>query len=301
VKQTTLALTGILSATVLGCMMSPSAPRGMVPPPDAQGTATAPPQHTVDAPKPMPQDTDAAQLPPPPFQDPPLISQPPPEQAEFLDAYNKVGKPRITIFVNRSLEGTEMPANPGADTNNSEYLQKGQYDEGYAKSLDYEAIEDELADWIGCDGQVTIVSPTMARQKLTDAQVKDLQSGRPQVLAELAQELNTDILIQVQAHPTKQYRDSLHVRIIAEAINTKGGESLARAIDDAPLPLDKPGINKYTRFLARKLMADITSSWLLPPSANGPAGDATQPPPPEAPPPASAPPTQQPPTTAPAQ
>ena len=267
-KQITLALTGILSATAFGCMMSPSAPRVAVPPPpDGQSvqTAPAPPQRVVvDTQKPLPQDQYATQLPPPPFQDEPLISQPPPEQAEFLDAYNKVGKPRITIFVNRSLEGSEMPANPGADANSSEYLQKGQYDEGYAKSLDYEAIEDELADWIGCNGQVTIISPTMARQKLTDAQLKDLQSGRPQVLSDLAQTLNADILIQVQAHPTKQYRDSLHVRIIAEAINTKGGESLARAIDDAPLPLDKPGINKYTRFLARKLMADITNSWLLP-------------------------------------
>src|SRR5205807_1960747 len=99
------------------------------------------------------------------------------------------------------------------------------------------------------NGQVTVISPSMARQKLTAEQVKDLQSGRPRVLREIAEQLGTDVLVQVQAHPTQQTREGLKVRVIAEALNTRGGESIGRAVVDVPPPLGKLQINKYTRFL----------------------------------------------------
>jgi pyruvate/2-oxoglutarate dehydrogenase complex dihydrolipoamide acyltransferase (E2) component len=83
----------------------------------------------------------------------------------------------------------------------------------------------------------------------------------------------------------------LEFRIVAEAINTKGGESLARAVVDVPPPLEKTTINKYTRFLSRKLMDGMMSAWLVPASAQQqeqpappPAAQApAQPPPPVAP------------------
>jgi hypothetical protein len=224
--------------------------------------------HQANVFKPLPQEGEQAQLPPPPFNDPPLISEPPPEQAPFLDAYNRVGKPRITLFVNRTLEGKIIPVKSGGA---NDYLKPGQYDEASDAALDYEAIENTLTDILDADGQVTMISPSVARQKLSDEQVKDLQNGRPQVLSEVAEELNADILIQIQIHPTKQTRNGLEVRLVAEAINTKGGVSLARAIVDIPPPLDKPEINKYSRWVARKLMDGMTASWLLPPdSGNSP-------------------------------
>ncbi len=144
------------------------------------------------------------------------------------------------------------------------YLKPGQYDEVQAKSLDYEAMENILTDWIACNGQVMVMSPLLVRQRLTDQQVQELQSGRPQVLRELAQQLDADILIQVQSHPTKQTREGLQVRVIAEAMNVKGGQSIGRAVVDVPPPLEKTQINRYTRFLARKLMDDMTQAWVMP-------------------------------------
>src|SRR4029450_13937688 len=56
---------------------------------------------------------EAKPLPPPPqaeyalpFDDPPLLSQEPPEQPAFVDAYHRVGSPRMTVLVNRTLDGS---------------------------------------------------------------------------------------------------------------------------------------------------------------------------------------------------
>jgi hypothetical protein len=245
-----------------------------------------------------------------PFEDEPLVTQRPPEQRAFVESYRAVGSPRITLFVNRTLEGKLVPVNPddplvsverrqrakgditvertdierrgyrrsddvrergdrfesrgdGGEFRESldVYLRPGQYDEAQARSIDYEAIETILTDWIASNGQVTVISPVMARQRLSDEQVKEMEAGRPQALREVAQQLDTDVLIQVQARPTRQTRDGLEVRILAEAIDTRGGESIGRAVVDVPPPLEKVQINDYTRYLARKLMDDLAENW----------------------------------------
>src|SRR5690606_6606318 len=45
------------------------------------------------------------------FNDVPIGTQAAPEQAEFLKAYQDVGRPRITVFVNRTIEGDLIPVN----------------------------------------------------------------------------------------------------------------------------------------------------------------------------------------------
>lgn len=265
-----------------------------------------------DTPRPLPE-PEPIHLPPPPFQDVPLISQQMPEQQVFVDVYRQVGQPRITVFVNRTLEGQIIPVNPvdpqsrtqvirqstagvvveqrttsgGWDRRETTdrfestgpaeyretrqtYLRPGQYDEVQARSIDYEAIENIMTDWLSANGQVTIISPIMARQRLTDEQLAELQAGRPQALSEVAQQLGADVLVQVQARPTRQTPQGLHVRIIAEAINTQGGESIARAMVDVPPPLEKTTLNRYTRFLARKLMDGMIQTWTAPPPTTAP-------------------------------
>jgi hypothetical protein len=123
----------------------------------------------------------------------------------------------------------------------------------------------------------------MTRQRLTDAQVRELQEGRPTALSEIAQQLDADVLIQVQARPTKQTSDGLQVRIIAEAINTKGGQSIGRAVVDVPPPLEKTAINRSTRFLARKLMDDMIQTWAATPPAPRETQRAVEPAPAPAP------------------
>ena len=49
--------------------------------------------------------------------------------------------------------------------------------------------------------------------------------------------------------------------MVAEALNVGDGRSLGRAVMDVPAPLDKPKINRYTRYMARKLMDGMIVSW----------------------------------------
>lgn len=292
------------SAALVGCSTPPPPPRVAVPrSPDDAAVKTYEPL------RPLRDPSADERIPPPAFDDVPLVTQGTPEEPIYLDAYAKVGRPRVAVFVNRTVEGQIIPVNdrnvisgeerrietrgnvdiqsqrttdvygrgrdrtiessgslksngPSTVTDTFEkYLMPGEYDEAQAKSIDYQAIELALADTLAANGKVTLVSPMMARQRLTDEEVKELQEGRPQVLREIAEKLDADVLIQVQAKPTKQTSNGLGIRVLVEAINTKGGESVARSYVDIDPPLDKPTINRYTRFLARKVMYNLAGSW----------------------------------------
>ena len=193
-------------------------------------------------------------LPPPPFDDVPLVTQSLPERRRFVESYKRVGRPRIAVFVNRTPDGevvpdrndapSQIPDNRNADGGGGLFGDGGgdrggghggggEYNE---VPIDYEAIESILTDWLSAEGQVEIVSPATVRR-------------------------DNDVLVQVQARPTRATPNGPVVRMVAEAINVRGGQSIARAVSDVPPPMDKPQINKYTRYLSRKLMDGMTTSW----------------------------------------
>ena len=303
---TVLAIPVAAAAAVMaGCAKQPPPPRS-APPAHGQGVTRG-----YDDPKPIivTEPDPAAAV--PGYDDVPLVNQRTPEERAFVDAYTAVGRPRIAVFVNRTLQGDLIPVNandplvsyqytrrattgvsvergttdtardywrddrrdttdrftttgPGEYRETAEvYLRPGQYDEVNAKGLDYEAVENILTDWLSASQQATVISPIMARQRLTDQELGELQDGRPQVLSEIVEKLGVgaDVLVHVQARPTRQTRQGLEVRVIAEAINTRGGQSVARAVVDVPPPLEKTQINRSTRFLARKLMDGMTNAW----------------------------------------
>jgi len=284
VRKIKIALLGLSFSTLMastGCADTvPNVERVPVPAPGNPDSR----RYEQPLPKPLPEDATLRErsgrdLPPPPFDDAPLINQRAPEQGKFELAYRGVGRPRITVFVNRTLDGNVLPAGvgeverrtdgrritgvPGGHTEEIERtrLKSGEYDEAYAKSLDYEAMENILTDFLACQGAVEIVSPSMLRQKLSAEQIKDLQAGNPKTLREIAAALDTDVLVQVSAHPTRQTTNGLEIRIVGEAINVKGGQQIGRAMVDMPAPLEKTSLNRYTRWVGRKLMFDMTQTW----------------------------------------
>lgn len=258
----------------------------------------APPAGQVALPQPVQQGA---------FDDQPILRERPPEQRAFVDAYNRVGRPRIAIYVNRTLDGNIIPPTPiepqpavrvdrnanvnwdpyrgGQVTDRIDvYLKPGQYDEAYARSLDYEAVENILTDWMAASGNTEIISPTLARARLTEEQRQALEKGEKFVLTDITQRLDADVFIQVQARPTRQTQRGLEIRLVAEALNTRAGRSIGRAVVDVPPPLAKTTINEYTRFLARKLMDDMIMTWSAPapasaaPAQVAPAAPAATPP-----------------------
>jgi hypothetical protein len=247
-------------------------------PPAPERVSAAPVYVSPEPAKPLPPPFREDEVPAPPFSDPPLVSQRMPEERAFVDAYNAVGRPRILVFVNRS------PAAPGVAPAN--------FDETRARSLDYAAVENILTDWLAADGHVTVISPAAGQQALNEQQSHDLQSGRADAGRDVGRQVEAHILVQVQAQPTMQTEGGPQVRMVAEAVDLKhDGASLARAVVDVPPPMDKQQINKYTRYLARKLMDGMIVTWQTagaaqgnPPAVEvrpGPALPPTPPPPPQ--------------------
>lgn len=196
---------------------------------------------STDAPAKPLSDSSGQDLPSPPFNDQPLVSQQTPEGARFVEAYQKVGQPRILVWVSHAA---------------------GQYyDEAAARSIDYDAIDNILIDWLSAGGRVAVISPEAAHQALSPQQAQNLNNGDSGSGPEIAERLRADVLVMVHAQPTRQNSGGPTIRMVADASNLKGGESIGRAVVDVPPPLEKPQINTYTRYLARKLMADMTNSW----------------------------------------
>ena len=176
-------------------------------------------------------------IPPPPFYDAPIVSQRTPELRAFVEAYEAVGRPRVMVFVAGDL-GT------------------GARDDLALANIDYETMENILSDWFAADGRVELLSPT-ERQRLSRDEARNLQSDRPQ----RDRAGGADVIVRVRAQQTRQTRQGDVVRLVAEAVNTDDGRSIGRAVVDIPPPLDKPQLNRYTRFTARRLMDQMTSTW----------------------------------------
>lgn len=281
-----------LSASLLGCQSDAPPPARVDVPADTQAS------HVRYHPQPKPVYVDPPQADIPlPIDDPPLITQAPAEQTQYLEAYERVGRPRIVVFVNRTVDGSiintaeSMPmtsirtsdqtgqSGQGDQANQGSsydvYLPPGTYDEAKVRAIDYEAIELVMGDLLAANGRVKLISPSMARNKLTDSQIKQIQSGEPVALRAIAETLSTDVLIQVQARPTRQTKNGLDVRVLAEAIDVATGQSLARAFVDVPPPLTKTTLQKYSRYLSRKLMYNLAGAWRYVP--NSPHGAAPNP------------------------
>ncbi len=214
----------------------------------------------------MPSGYVNSDVPAPPFYDEPLVNQRPPEQHAFVESYNRVGRPRLAILV-------------------SPLLRNGAEDEQAARSIDYPAVEATLEEWLSCEGQVTLISPDAASQRLTEQQMKDLQSGDPHVAKLVVDHIAADVIVQVQVEPIRESGQTA-ARMVAKAVNVRGGQSIAREVIDVQPPLDKAQITRNTRFVARKMMDEMTATWNAAPPAP-PAQPAPTPAAPPAPPPAA--------------
>ncbi|HQY87286.1 MAG TPA: hypothetical protein PK402_01420 [Tepidisphaeraceae bacterium] len=302
-------LAGMLSASLLALAscQSDAPPPARVP---VQADASTGPVRYHIQPKPIYADQPQADI-PLPIDDPPLITQAPPEQTQFLEAYERVGRPRIVVFVNRTIDGNiitiapeslgpvgtnAQPSGPvdGPMNPNDAYQPQGRQQDTQARTIDFEAMELVIGDLFAANGRVSLTSPSMARTALTDAQINQIQNGQSKALRVMAETLDTDVLIQVQARPTQQTQNGVGIRVLAEAIDVATGESRARAFVDVPPPLTKTTLQKYSRYLSRKLMYSLAGSWRYVPNNSPGNGQGTAPNSPPALNPTAMPPTVQP-------
>jgi hypothetical protein len=216
-------------AAMIGGGCKVPAPRPVAVPP-TQPVVISGPVHEHEPMKPLPPQRRESQV-PAPYNDVPLVSQKPPEEPAFLDAYQRVGRPRMMI----------MAISPDGSRAGDESYPTG--------PIDYGAIEAVLSDWMSCGGAVNLVSPHVA--PATPPAPTSQPAPAPQI--------DADILVRVEVHPARS--DVKEVRLITEAVNTRGGESIGRAVVDVPTPLERKNLDEATRFIARKLMDEMTQSW----------------------------------------
>lgn len=109
-RSLSLAACGV---AFVGCSSAQTSPVPRVPVPTADNRDA--PIRQYEPMKPLrgesPEEQMDAIAPPPPmpFDDVPIVTQAPPEQGEYLDAYARVGRPRVAVFVNRTIEGRIVP------------------------------------------------------------------------------------------------------------------------------------------------------------------------------------------------
>lgn len=228
-RRTSLVITiGLLTGAVQVACTSPAPRRVAVPPRDDAGAVG--PLHEQEAMKPLPKPTRENL--PRPYDDVPLVTQKPPEERAYVEAYERVGRPRLMV----------MATGPDGSSPADKSYQ--------LPNVDYSAVETILADWLSANGAVSIISSEVA----PNAPVEPTTRPTP-----AAPESDVDVLVRVQIHPARS--DVAEARLVTEAVNTRGGESIGRAVVDVPTPLEKERLNDATRFVARKLMDEMTESW----------------------------------------
>ena len=201
-----IGLLAIFFVVLAGCSTASPPPRIAVPD-QSRGNPNATYEHAT--PKPMPSDQPMSDVPAPPFNDEPLVNQRPPEEHAFIQSYNRIGRPHLAILVNP-------------------LFRNGAEDELASRSIDYAAMEAVLEEWFSCEGQVTLISPDAAAQRLTEQQMKDLQSGDPNIAKQVAEKIAADVIVQVQVEPIRQAGQT-SARMVAKAVNVRGGQSIARS------------------------------------------------------------------------
>ena len=283
-------------ALAVGCA-APSVPPTPIPPADEAATVT------YDPPRPLPAEPMSSPLIGgaelrPEMSDVRIYEDRLAQEPAYVAAYDAVGRPTVAVYVNRTFDGRVIPAELPAFRRTDRYEADVQIDRrpggfgasgGYgrvepiepidrrpetdrfdrardelgATPLDLSLIETILTDRLSAGGAVRLQSPAATRRQLPAAAIERLESGEPTALGEVAERLDADVLVHAAARPTLQTTAGPQYRVIAEAIDTRSGASLGRAAVDVPPPLDKVAVNRYTAYVAAKLMDDLAESWTV--------------------------------------
>jgi len=232
-----IGLAGAIVALASGCR-TPPPPRVQIPI-DSQGNEYTTRQH--DPVKPMPgtptqPSGDASQsspdrvlMVPPGRTISPTISQ------AYLESYDRVGRPRLLVLVDRS-DPSSRSIVPG----------------------DYDTLERVIRDALAAEGQVAVV-PSNAARVLTDQQLKGLRASDTKVLSEVGNQLHADVIVGVRVAPSVAEQEER--QITATARNVRDGQQIATATSSIPPPPQRRQLDFAGRLLAERLVDELAGAW----------------------------------------
>ncbi len=166
-----------------------------------------------------------------------------PDEAAYVRAYQAQRQPRMMVVVLAPKHAKTYAAI-------------------HANKNDFDALGLSMIEYLNANGQIDIQNPAMAKKVLKREEFLRLQNGDPAVLPLLKAQLNTDVLVEIQASPTAQTSSGLpSVRLLAQAVSTTDARILGAVYVDMPLPMSKTHINIYTGYLADKIMQSLANVW----------------------------------------
>ena len=229
---------GLLSAYLTGCR-TPPPPRVPVPS-ETDGSPYGTYQH--DEVKPLPPSAtqqlkeQSSQMSEPVVAIPPAPSGPPPISQRYIDAYDRVGRPRLLVLMDRP---GEMPRSLVAG--------------------DYDLLERVVRETLAARGQVMVVAPQTVRENIDAQQATDINAGRADALADAGAKLRADVAVQVRlASPSGAAGDT---QITATARNTRDSQQIATAATALRPNPQRRDLDFAGRLLAERLVDELATAW----------------------------------------
>ena len=181
--------------------------------------------------------------------EPPVVSQ------AYFDAYDKIGRPRLMVLVDR-------PDAPGA-------LVPG----------DFEMLERVVREALSARGQVLVVSPATINEQVDAQQLREIAAGRAEPLVDAGAKLRADILVQVRVTPSAQGGET---QLSATARHTRDNQQIASAAAAVGTSPPRRQLDFAGRLLAERLVDELAAAWnrmqAPPPSPTASAPSTTAPP-----------------------
>jgi hypothetical protein len=172
-----------------------------------------------------------------PAQAQPAPPAPPPVSQDYLDAYDRVGRPRLMIVVQPA--DTAHALVPG----------------------DYDAIAHALLETLSANGQVAVVPNQAVAQELKPPQMKAIVDGDKAALAQAGQLLRADVVIAVGVEAPAPGEMKGQVKISAVARNSGDGQTLATVTSTLPSPPQRRQIDFAGRLLGQQMIDELAGAW----------------------------------------
>jgi hypothetical protein len=221
-----------LATALAGCKNTPP-PRVPVPS-ESGGNPYTTYQHDSAKPLPSPADPQAqpsspAQPPPPPQPQP----QPPVVPQSYLDAYDRVGRPRLLVLVDPP-DRPEKSLVPG----------------------DYDLLERVVRESLSAGGQVAVVPASAVHERIGPQQLRDLAAGRSTALADVGNALRADVLIEIK--PTAANDQT---QLTATARNVRDGQQIATVTSTVQAASPRRQIDFAGRLLGERMVDALADAW----------------------------------------
>ena len=135
-------------------------------------------------------------------------------------------------------------------------------DEKDTRAIDYEMMITALVDFLECDGEVNIIDTEMVDAVVDRETALRADRNDKQALSLIKTKLGADIAVIENVQTSSQA--GISTRMVCKAVRTDDARVIGRAYVDLREPLTKRNLRKFSRYLAFKLMEDMTKRWEKP-------------------------------------